>query len=201
MFYVDERVLIPRPETELLVEWVLPEIRKESIVLDVGAGSGCIAITIALETGATVLSSDTSPDALAVASENARRLGASVHFLLADQATALRDGCLDVLVSNPPYVAESSRSELQPEVVRFEPEAALFSGDDGLDAIRSLVLDAKRVLKPGGLLAFELGGGQAEAVSRVVPGGRILRDLAGRDRVCLARLLGSLGSESFTHAP
>ncbi|MBM3782906.1 MAG: peptide chain release factor N(5)-glutamine methyltransferase [Acidobacteria bacterium] len=187
-FYVDERVLIPRPETELLVESVLPQITQNSVVLDVGTGSGCIAISIALETRAFVVSSETSAAALAVAAANAGRLGAKVHFILADQALAIKSGSLDVLVSNPPYIPEHYSPKLPPEILNFEPHSALFSGADGLDSIRALVQDSSRVLKPGALLAFEFGFGQSAAVRQLLPSASISTDLAGIDRICHNRV-------------
>ena len=139
-FVVSPAVLIPRPETEGLIERALPV---EGTVVDVGTGSGCVAITLALACPrARVIATDVSTDALAIARENASRLGARVEFLQASLVPA--DLKPDVIVSNPPYVPERDRASLSIDVRDFEPAGALFAGPDGLDVIRALVPAARR---------------------------------------------------------
>lgn len=197
---VDPRVLIPRPETELLVEQVLDFLRAEQRggpVLDLGTGSGAIAIAIAVEGGLDqVVASDLSSDALALARENAERagVGGRIEFRQGSLWQVIRPGeHFDVVVSNPPYIAEPERMALQPEVRDWEPAQALFSGADGLDAVREIIAGAAARLTPGGLLAIEIGADQGEAVLELLersPGlveSRIEKDLAGRDRMALAR--------------
>lgn len=155
-FRVTPDVLIPRPETEHLIETVL-KLGCKGRVIDVGCGSGAIAITLALETSGSVAASDVSMPALAVAAANARRLGAPVQFVTCDILSALADGCMDFVVSNPPYIALSERSGLQREVRDWEPELALFAGESGLEIYERLIPEAARVLRPGGWLVMELG--------------------------------------------
>jgi release factor glutamine methyltransferase len=195
-FLVSPAVLIPRPETEHLVEAVLDLVRRFSLgprlkVIDVGTGSGAIAISLARELPeAEVHAVDLSPAALDVARRNAERLGASVHFVQSDLFSALVcDASFDFVVSNPPYVA-SNDAELQEVVRRHEPPLALFAGDDGLDVIRRLIPQAGAALRPGGWLLMEIGCAQAEAVQALLGGWHSVHsaaDLAGIDRVILAR--------------
>lgn len=185
-FLVSGAVLIPRPETELLVETVLKVRPVPGVVIDVGTGSGAIAATLSLETGASVVATDVSPAALAVARANATRLGAKVQFVQADLLQSFADGAGDCVVSNPPYVPLADRASLQREVRDWEPALALFGGVAGLDIYARLIPEAFRVLKSGGLLALELGFGQAEAVSAMASSWsapRVLPDLAGIPRV------------------
>ena len=187
-FRVTPDVLIPRPETELLVEAVLKHVPQGSRILDVGAGSGAIAITLALEGKYQVFSTDISSPALRIAAANAANLRAKVHFIAADLLTAIDDHSLDAVVSNPPYIAEGET--LQREVRDWEPHQALFAGPDGLDIYRRLIPEAKRVLKPVGLLALELGQHQFEAVQSLAhdwTNPRLIPDLAGIPRVILIR--------------
>ncbi|HEX6940360.1 MAG TPA: peptide chain release factor N(5)-glutamine methyltransferase [Longimicrobiales bacterium] len=196
---VDPRVLIPRPETEVLVGEVLRWARSAGAGLtavDIGTGSGAIALSLAKEGPfAHVVATDVSRDALDVARENARRLGLTdrVEFRHGVLWEALRPGeRFDVVVSNPPYVAESERAALPPEVAEWEPAQALFAPGDGLDVIAALVDGAPDRLRPGGLLALEIGLGQAGAVTeRIEHRGaygppRVVKDLAGRERIVLA---------------
>ena len=181
-FRVTPDVLIPRPETELLVEAVLKR-RQNGRAADVGTGSGAIAITLSLESKLEVIATDISLPALKLAGTLGCR---RVSFIQSDLLTAIADQSLDVVVSNPPYVAETDRATLQPEVRDWEPHLALFAGPDGLDVYRRLIPDANRVLKPGGLLALEIGFGQADSVSTLCEGWRsleVLPDLAGIPRV------------------
>lgn len=194
---VDPRVLIPRSETELLVDQVLAWARgKEGLhALDVGTGSGAIALSLAVEGPfARVVATDVSPGALEVARANlaAAAPGAPVELLEGAVYAPVRGETFDVVVSNPPYIGESERGALDPGVRDWEPAQALFSGADGLDVIRELVAGAPRLLRPGGLLALEIGWKQAGAVAelvRAVDGfsePAVRRDLEGRDRIVTA---------------
>ncbi len=185
-FRVTPDVLIPRPETELLVETVLKRRVEARSIIDVGAGSGAIAVTLALETHATVVATDISRTALQVAALNAGALKARVRWIETDLLASIDDASVDVVVSNPPYVASGDRETMQREVRDWEPHLALFAGESGLDIYRRLIPEAWRVLKPGGLLALEIGFGQAEAVTELAAGWEcveIAKDLAGIPRV------------------
>ncbi len=190
-FLVTPDVLIPRPETEHVVEAALEAGRQARDILDVGCGSGAIAVTLSLELGRAVWASDISPAALAVAAENARRLGARVRLVACDVTEAIAARSLDLVVSNPPYVPLEEEAGLQREVRDWEPRVALFSGPAGLDMYQRLVSDAARVLKPGGWLVVELGFKTAGPVREMLGGAwgevRILPDLAGFERVLAAR--------------
>jgi len=190
---VDPRALIPRPETELLVEVGLG-LGPGARVLDVGTGSGAVALALKDERPDLLLTgSDFSEDALALARENGERLGLEVEWLRADLLRGVPDE-LDAILSNPPYVAEGQRTELAPEILRHEPHAALFAGEDGLAAIRALlsqVADRERVR----LIAVEIGAGQAPAVVELTRGAgfrvvRAERDLAGIERVVVGERSG-----------
>lgn len=183
-FRVTSDVLIPRPETEHVVETVLKLGCKGSVV-DVGCGSGAIAITLALETSAWVAATDISPLALAIAAANGRHLGASVQFAACDILSAFADGCMDFVVSNPPYVAVCERAGLQREVRDWEPELALFAGTTGLEVYERLIPEAARVLRPGGWLVMELGHDTqaGRLLGACWRGIEITKDLAGIPRV------------------
>ncbi|MCU1336400.1 MAG: modification methylase, HemK family [Bryobacterales bacterium] len=190
-FRVTPDVLIPRPETEHVIEAAL-KLRARNVV-DIGTGSGAIAITLALETAAHVVGTDISLAALNVAVANGRRLGASVQWLACDLASALPSGSFDLVVSNPPYVPASDKTTLQREVRDYEPEVALYGGDDGLDIFRRLVPEAERLLSPGGWLVMEIGYALGDAVSGIIGMTSAWRevevrpDLAGLPRVIVAR--------------
>jgi release factor glutamine methyltransferase len=186
---VDRRVLVPRPETELLVEVGLG-LPAGARVLDVGTGSGAVALALKHERpDLRITASDVSAAALDVARANARRLGLEVAFEQADLLEGLGAGW-DAILSNPPYVAESERAALSPDVARHEPAGALFAGTDGLDVIRRLVPGAAAT--DAALLALEVGAGQAHEVAVLVAaagftGTTIVPDLAGIERVVVGR--------------
>ncbi len=164
-FTVNPAVLIPRPETEFIVEAIL-ELRPPpgSRIIDVGTGSGCIGVTLALELPQTqVTLTDVSIDALLVARLNAGHLGASVSIACMDLLEAAA-GPFDFIVSNPPYVSRKESSRLQLEVREHEPEVALYGDDEGLAAFRRLVPSAERLLPPGGYLVAEIGYGMEDRV-------------------------------------
>jgi len=166
LFKVTPDVLIPRPETELLVETALERLPKDHPVqvLDLGAGSGCVAITLALERpNCLVTAVDVSPKALEVATGNAACLGAKVEFVLSDWFTALSGRKFDLIVGNPPYV-EACYPQLKHSDLAHEPPHALTSGPDGLDAIRHIVATSHEFLLPGGVLLLEHGWTQDDAV-------------------------------------
>ncbi|HUP66183.1 MAG TPA: peptide chain release factor N(5)-glutamine methyltransferase [Thermoanaerobaculia bacterium] len=188
-FAVDSRALIPRPETELLVVEAVKRIRKGNRVLDIGTGSGCIAISIALERPELHLfASDRSIEALALARHNAARLGARIHFFSSDVADAAT-GPFDAIVSNPPYVPAGDLEGLQPEVRDFEPHLALSPGSDGKEIVERILADATRILTPDGLILLEIGFSQSVAVGELVLSyGRnadFVDDLAGIPRIAI----------------
>ena len=194
---VDPRVLIPRSETELLVDEVLARVRgrKGLQALDVGTGSGAIALSLATEGPfARVVATDVSAGALEVARANHAMSapGAPVEFREGSVYAPVAGETFDVVASNPPYIGESERDTLDPGVRDWEPAGALFSGESGLDVIRELVAGAPAVLRPGGLLALEIGWKQAGAVAELVRGVGgfsepvVRQDLEGRDRIVTA---------------
>jgi release factor glutamine methyltransferase len=190
-FRVTPDVLIPRPETEHLVEAALKHLKPGDAVLDVGTGSGAIAITVALEARAEVYATDISTAALRIASENARKLHASVTLIAADLTSCFAAASFDLIASNPPYVPKTDHPSLQREVRDYEPEVALFGGPSGLAVYERLIPEAHRVLRPGGWLLFELGYNSLEPV-RAMLGSEwteitIQADLAGLPRVLAAR--------------
>ncbi|MFN8224022.1 MAG: peptide chain release factor N(5)-glutamine methyltransferase [Gaiellales bacterium] len=188
---VDARALIPRPETEVLVERALALIADlgEPEVLDVGTGSGAVALAIADEhPGARVTGLDVSAEALALAAENAAATGLEVALAHGDFLVGLPAGPWDLVVSNPPYVLAADRETLQPEVREHEPAVALFADD----SYAALVPCAARALRPGGALVVEVGDGQAGDVAVLFERSglgeiAITRDLSGRDRIVEGR--------------
>ena len=187
-FKVTPDVLVPRQETETIIDHVLAQARPRT-VLDVGTGSGCIAISLALEMpNAAVTAMDVSGPALEVARSNAESLGANVEFLQSDLFSGVAARTFDLVVCNPPYVAKGD--ELMPEVRDHEPHLALFADGDGLDVYRRLAGDAAQAMAPDGRLVIEMGDGTADAVQEVfVDGGwplpDFVDDLAGRRRVAV----------------
>jgi release factor glutamine methyltransferase len=195
-FAVTPAVLIPRPETELLVEVGLGKLRGlvRPRILDLGTGSGCVAITLALESTAELTAVDVSADALTVARDNARRLDAAIGFAESDWFSAVA-GVFDLVVANPPYVAVGDL-HLEQGDLRFEPPVALACGADGLAAIRHIVDAAKHYLAPSGWLLFEHGYDQAAAARDLLATAGFgdveqHRDLAGIVRVSGGREIGA----------
>src|SRR5579872_692844 len=198
-FRVTTDVLIPRPETEHVVEAALARLRPNDMVVDVGCGSGAIAITLALERASRVLATpgpvfatDVSLPALSVAAENAKRLHARVGLVACDLLSVFPDTSIDLVVSNPPYIALRDADSLQREVRGWEPPLALFGGEDGLDVCRRLVENAGRVLRPAGGLILEVAYNATEAMQRMLADWANVEvhcDLAGLPRVVTAERL------------
>jgi release factor glutamine methyltransferase len=215
-FAVDERVMIPRPETEVLVEYVVDTFREHAsdgnhnrrstiddrqlVLVDVGTGSGCIAVSAAFYLPqAIVYATDISGPALAVARINAERHGTAdrIIFLEGDLLFVLPEnlrGQVDAVVSNPPYVPKSQRPSLPREVRDFEPAVAVIALEKGTEIHQRLIAESPRWLRPAGLLVLEAGAGQAEAVAAALAEdgryerARRLRDVAGAERVVVAAL-------------
>jgi release factor glutamine methyltransferase len=194
-FRVTTDVLIPRPETEILVEKAIEVAgcRDQSRIVDVGTGSGCIAVALAKALNSNRITAiDSSPTALEVARDNAQRNGVNVRFLAGNLLTPVADELFDLVLSNPPYVAEADRASLAVEVREFEPARALFAGEDGLDIYRRLIPAAHAVLVPGGSLALEIGFSQAKAIEVLLSSSgfqniEFTPDLQGIPRVASAR--------------
>jgi len=191
---VDARVLIPRPDTEALVECAIERLPSGASVVDLGTGSGAVAIVLARERpDCWIAATDRSPDALGVAQRNAVHHGCTIAMLCADWTVALADHSVDALVSNPPYVAEG---DPHLGALAAEPLHALVAGADGLDAIRRIVRDAPRVLRAGGQLLLEHGWDQGEAVRGLMTaagfeGVESVLDLGGHERVSYGCLAGA----------
>lgn len=202
-FIVNEHVLIPRPETEELVLGTIERVErlfgknKLIDVVDIGTGSGAIAITLKLERPElNVVASDISEDALCVAKENAERLSAEVIFEKGDLlAPFLEKGQkFDVVISNPPYIPISDREEMSIVVTEHEPHQALFAGEDGLDLYRRFKEQLPFVVKEKALVGFEIGAGQSQAVTNLLqeafPTAKIetVYDINGKDRIVFAQI-------------
>ena len=198
-FHVDERVLIPRQDTETLAELVLRENPEKNIrLLDLCTGSGCLAVSLAVLGGyEEVDAGDISPDALEVAEENGRRLGGNVHFVESDLFSALDPGkAYDVIVSNPPYIPTEVIEGLEPEVRDYEPRMALDGSGDGLAFYRRLAAEIPSHLKPGGRLYLEIGWDQGESVEALLRENgfediEVVRDDAGNCRVVRGKRPGA----------
>jgi release factor glutamine methyltransferase len=202
-FLVAPAVLIPRPETEFLVERVLALVgdmqQAAPLIVDLGTGSGCIAVTLAVELpAARLVATDISGAALAVARQNAARhgVGARIEFyegdLMAPLTEAGLDNRVDILASNPPYVAENQPELVQRDVREFEPHGALFGGADGLSFYRRLLVEAFGVVRPGGFLVCEIGYSQLDPIAELVAASRwqlveIIHDLQGIARTLVIR--------------
>ena len=193
LFMVDPRVLIPRPETELLCAWALDILKnyRDPRVLDLCCGSGCIGLSLkAASPEIRVTLSDISANALTVAAENVRRLSLKAELHQGDLLDGLLPGSFDLIVCNPPYIPTADCAALQEEVL-FEPRNALDGGADGLDLYRRLIASAAGVLVPGGALMMELGIHQADSVSALLAasgymGIQVRKDLNGIERMILA---------------
>jgi release factor glutamine methyltransferase len=200
-FIVTPAVLIPRPETEHVIETVLELARAASEanpgqmlrIADVGTGSGCIALALAHESlHAEILATDVSTAALEIARANAARhaVGGHIDFREADLLAGCADNTFDFVVSNPPYVGESEEDEVQLEVRKFEPRNAVFAGSTGLETIARLVPQARSALRPGGWLVMEISGTIVEGVQQLLDEWsdiKIVQDLQGISRVIVAR--------------
>ncbi len=190
---VDPRVLIPRPETEVLVETCLARMGAEGVLLDLGTGSGAVALALLSERpGWRAVGVDVSAGALEVARGNARSLGLAERLDLraGDLYGPVAGERFDLIVSNPPYVPSAELDRLEPEVSRYEPRGALDGGPDGLAVLRRIAGRARHHLEPGGFLAVEIGAGQGPAVRQLLEGAglagvRVVPDHAGRDRVAV----------------
>lgn len=191
-FKVNKHTLIPRPETEFVVEEILSV--KKSTLLDLCTGSGCIPIAVAKNSDITALGIDISSGAIDIAKQNADMLGVShkVSFEVCDILKTDVFGKFDILSSNPPYITEQDMLSLEPDVADFEPHRALDGGEDGLIFYRRIIEIAPENLNPGGKLVFELGIGQSDAVALLMKENftdiKIIKDLAGIDRVISGRL-------------
>lgn len=192
---VDPRVLIPRPETEQLWELLVARLSGSNpqIIVDLGTGSANLAIALKHSfPGARVYAVDISPDAVAVARENVKASGLDVAVHHGDLFAALPNslaGRIDLIVSNPPYIACDERETLPAEVRDHEPAIALYGGEDGLDVLRRIITATPDWLRPGGVLACEIGSGQRSAVAKLASDleSTIVQDLSGRDRFLIAQ--------------
>ena len=190
--------LIPRPETETLVEAALERLDRDSEqeVLELGAGAGGVIISLALERpGIFSTATDVSAPALDQARQNAQEAGLKdrIEFREGDLFTSLEDRVFDLILMNPPYVTEDEYRQLDRDILEFEPRTALVAGVDGLEVIRRLVREAPVHLREGGWLLFEIGAGQGRAAAELLESGpyrevKVLRDLAGLDRVVVGRV-------------
>ena len=201
-FYVDERVLIPRPETEQLVETILTaETEDVQRLLELGTGSGVIATSLAVQQAEwEIVATDISEPALAVARKNAEihACTAQIQFLSGDLFEPVAAICangnaqFDWIVCNPPYIKNTERNTLRPDVRDHEPEIALFAGDDGLDVIRRLIAEAPKYLAPMGKLILEIGATQANTIRTLLAAEsayatyKLFKDYAGKERIVLA---------------
>jgi release factor glutamine methyltransferase len=198
MFRVDRRVLIPRPDTETLVEVALDRTRERSMslrALDLCTGSGCVAITLARERRTSLfVAADVSSEALAVARDNALRLGAyNVAFRQGDLFAAVHPSLrFDLVTANPPYIADGEMSALQPEIRDYEPRLALSGGADGLDIVRRIAAGARAHLADGGRLVLEVGFGEAPAAATLLADAGFARIEVRRDYARIERVVSGV---------
>lgn len=191
-FEVNESTLIPRADTETLVETVLDKIGDKAVkLLDIGTGTGCIGISVARFSNADVTLADISEKALAAAKRNTEKNGVRAKFLKIDILSEIPDGKFDVIVSNPPYIETEVIKTLQTEVRDYEPLTALDGGADGLLFYRRITKIAPNLLNENGILAFEIGYNQGEAVSELMKQDfcdiRVIKDLCSNDRVVIGK--------------
>lgn len=189
VFFVNENVLIPRPETEFIVEFAIPYLNSCKTAIDVGTGSGVIAISLSLENkNVQWIASDISVLALQVAKRNVLRHDANVHLVCCDMLSGFTRNGFDLLVSNPPYIAQDDQY-IEIGVKSWEPATALFA-DDGMKYIKQLVKEAREVLKQNGVLIFEFGFNQSLKVEQLLRDDweyELIRDLSNIDRIAIAR--------------
>ncbi len=197
-FEVTPDVLIPRPETEILVEEAIKELRKldSPTFCEIGVGSGCISVSVLHNVpNATAVATDISDKAIAVARRNAERHGVTDRLVLKHgDLFAGVEGKFDMIVSNPPYIPDADLAEMQSEVRDFEPHSALFAGSDGLDIVRRIIDEAPAHLNPDGPLVMEIGFGQDDAIESTIDSAlwsrtEFLGDLQGIPRILHSRLL------------
>ena len=191
-FIVNESTLIPRPETELLIENIVNITNKEKVetILDIGTGSGAIAITLALETKSNITAVDVSKETLKVAIKNAENLSANVKFVLSDLFKNINNK-FDLIVSNPPYIKSSVMKTLEQEVKNYEPILALDGGNDGLYFYKEIINKAPNFLNNNGYLAFEIGYDQAQEVKELLKYKfkdiQVIKDYNKNDRIIIAK--------------
>lgn len=189
-FKVTPAVLIPRQDTETLVEFALSKIKAGDKGLDLCTGSGCIAVSVAHYGKASVTAVDLSADALQVAKQNGALNGANVQWVLADAINYAEQSELDFVLSNPPYIETAVVDGLERKVKDFEPRMALDGGEDGLDFYGAIAKNSRKMLKAGGFLAVEIGYNQGKSVKSIFEdvfgNAEVLQDLCGNDRVVYA---------------
>lgn len=193
-FYVDERVLIPRYDTEQSIDVIENLSLNAPEILEIGTGSGCVAITLAKHfEESRIVACDLSEDALAVAQINKKKHGVKhINFIKSDLFSEI-EGSFDIIYSNPPYISRTELKELDESVVSYEPLLALDGGEDGLDFYRAILRDAEHYLKPKGYLVFEIGAEQGDSVYELMKTSgykdvNIKKDFSGLDRVVYGRL-------------
>lgn len=192
-FYVNENVLIPRPETEIVVDLVLYEAKQNANILDIGTGSGAIAVSLSHNRKDLNISAvDISEKALEIAKKNEISITGhnNIQFIHSDLFTSIDNIKYDLIVTNPPYVSEKEKNKLQPEL-SFEPENALYSGEDGLNLIKKIINEAPSYLTESGILIIEIGYDQGESIIKYSSNKfntSILKDYSGFDRIALMRL-------------
>lgn len=193
-FSVNKDTLIPRPETEELVEYCLEENPESKLtVVDIGTGTGAIAVSLKLERSDwQIFAVDLSEGALKVAKENAQKMKADVTFFLGDGLAPVLDNTIDILISNPPYISADEWALMDGSVKKYEPHMALFAENQGLAIYEQLIEEAKDCLSPTGKIYFEIGFQQGEAVKKMIAAAfpekkvRVVKDLSGNDRMIIA---------------
>ena len=192
-FSINENVLDPRGDTETLIDFVIEKPVKS--VLELGTGSGAIAVTLACEWKKVhVTAIDISEDALSMAKINAEKFNVQkkIHFLKSDWFESVK-GSFDLIISNPPYIGLIEQNEISAEVIKYDPEIALFAGRDGLDAYRRIIPRLSKFLNPDGFVALETGASQSNQVKNMMNAAgfidaKIVKDLSGKDRLVAAKL-------------